>query len=136
MKSEEIKETTEQLKQFAKEWNALYASEKFEDMKNLATEDVGIANAGRSNHPSGLIFGRQAYYDGIYNAYRGSTGTEKNLLVMEYEGWEYIPLGNDNTQYYTIGRYTLQPNIVGVNCWLLRRDTVADPWLIFRVINN
>ena len=136
MKSEQTKETIEQLKQFARMWNALYAAEKFEDMKYLATEDVGIANAGRSNHPSGLIFGRQSYYDGIYNAYHGSSGKEKNLLVMEYEGWEYLPLGNDNTHYYTIGRYTLQPNIVGVNCWLLRRDTVAHPWQIFRVINN
>lgn len=135
MTSEETKQAIEQLKQFAKNWNELYAEEKFEEMKYLATEDVGIANAQASTEPSGLIYGHQAYYDGIYNTYYGSSGKEKNLLVMEYEDWEYIPLGDDNT-FYTIGRYTLQPNVVGVNCWLLRRNSFADPWRIFRVINN
>ncbi|MFZ2406306.1 MAG: hypothetical protein WAW41_14290 [Methylobacter sp.] len=120
------------MKQFAGNWNELYASERFEEMKYLATEDVGIANAEASTCPTGLIYGREAYYDGIVNAY----GKEKNLLVMEYEEWEYIPLGNDNTFYYTIGRYTLQPNVEGVNCWLLRRDAVGAPWRIFRVINT
>ena len=105
-------------------------------MKDLATEDVGIANAEASTYPSGLIYGRQAYYDGIHDAFYGISGKEKNLLVMKYEEWEYIPLGNNNTFYYTIGRYTLQPNVEGVNCWLLRRDTVGAPWRIFRVINN
>lgn len=133
--TEKNKQTIEQLKHFAKTWNALYATEKFEEMKYLATEDVGIANAEASTCATGLIYGRQAYYDGIYNAYYGASGTEKNLLVMKYEEWEYIPLNNDNTFFYTIGRYTLQPNVEGVNCWLLRRDTDGS-WRIFRVINT
>ena len=135
MTSEETKQAIEQLKEFAQNWNELYAEEKFEEMKYLATEDVGIGNAQDSTHRSGLIYGRQAYYDGIYNTYYGSSRKEKNLLVMKYKDWEYIPLGDNNT-FYTIGRYTLQPNVVGVNCWLLRRNCFADPWRIFRVINN
>jgi hypothetical protein len=134
MASEEINQAVEQLKQFAKRWNELYAALKFEDMKGLATEDVGIANAPESKDQSGLIYGRQAYFNGIYEAYYGSSGKEHNLLVMDYENWEYIPLGND--QFYTIGKYTLQPNVTGVNCWLLRRDSPQEPWRIFRVINN
>jgi hypothetical protein len=134
MASEEINQAVEQLKQFAKRWNELYAALKFEDMKDLATEDVGIANAPESKDQSGLIYGRQAYFNGIYEAYYGSSGKEHNLLVMDYENWEYIPLGND--QFYTIGKYTLQPNVTGVNCWLLRRDSPQEPWRIFRVINN
>jgi hypothetical protein len=134
MTSEEIHEAVEQLKRFAKRWNELYAAQKFEEMKDLATEDVGIANAPESKDSSGLIYGRQAYFKGIYDAYRGSTGKEQNLLVMDYENWEYIPLGDN--RFYTIGKYTLQPDVVGVNCWLLRRDSHKDPWRIFRVINN
>ena len=135
MESNEVNEAIEQLKQFAREWNEMYAAEKFEEMKLLATEDIGIANAPASEAPSGLIYGRQAYYDGIYAAYTGTSGHEKNILTMEYEGWEYIPLGDNNT-FYTIGRYTLEHNPGGVNCWLLRRDSPASPWRIFRVINN
>jgi hypothetical protein len=134
MTSEEIDMSVKQLKQFAKRWNELYAAQKFQEMKDLATEDIGIANAPESKHPSGLIYGRQAYFNGIYDAYRGSTGKEQNLLVMDYENWEYISLGDN--RFYTIGKYTLQPNVVGVNCWLLRRDSHKDPWRIFRVINN
>lgn len=133
--SEENKQIIEQLKHFARKWNELYAAEKFEEMKDLATEDVGIANTEASTCPTGLIYGRQAYYDGIHDAYYGASGTEKNLLVMKYEEWEYIPLGDRNT-FYTIGRYTLQPNVEGVNCWLLRRDSENAPWRIFRVINT
>lgn len=130
MTSEETKQVIEQLKQFAKRWNELYAAEKFEEMKYLATEDVGIANAKDSKEPSGLIYGRDKYYEGIVNAY----GEQKNLLVMEYENWEYIPL--DGNTFYTIGKYTLGTSVVGVNCWLLRRNSPADPWRIFRVIDN
>ncbi|MBN3884144.1 MAG: hypothetical protein HWQ44_14530 [Nostoc sp. JL34] len=61
MTSEETKQVIEQLKQFAKRWNELYAAEKFEEMKYLATEDVGIANAKDSKEPSGLIYGRDKY---------------------------------------------------------------------------
>jgi len=134
MTREEIDDAVKQLKQFAKRWNELYAGHRFEDMKDLATEDVGIANAQKSKQSTGLIYGRQEYFNGIYEAYRGSTGKEHNLLVMEYETWEYVPLGEN--QFYTIGKYTLQPNVVGVNCWLLRRDSHNEPWRIFRVINN
>lgn len=134
MTGEEINQAVEQLKQFANRWNELYAARKFEEMKALATEDVGIANAPESKGPSGLIYGRQAYFNGIYEAYYGSTGKEHNLLIMDYENWEYIPAG-DNC-FYTIGKYTLQPNVIGVNCWLLRRDSPKDSWRIFRVINN
>lgn len=134
MTSEEIHEAVEQLKHFAKRWNELYAAQRFEEMKDLATEDVGIANAPESKDSSGLIYGRQAYFKGIYDAYYGPTGKQHNLLVMDYENWEYIPLGRDS--FYTIGKYTLQPDVVGVNCWLLRRDSHKDPWRIFRVINN
>lgn len=124
-----------QVKQFARHWNELYASAQFEKMKELATEDVGIAYAPESKSGTGLIYGRQAYYDGIVGAYRGASGTEKNLLVMHYEEWEYVPLGNENS-FYTIGKYTLQPDTVGVNCWLLRRDEAGAPWRVFRVINT
>lgn len=124
-----------QLKDFARQWNELYAATRFEEIKQLATEDVGIANTQVSVAPTGLIYGRQAYYDGIFGAYSGATGKEHNLLVMQYEGWEYIPLGNADT-FYTIGRYTLEPDVVGVNCWLLRRDSCSAPWRIFRVINT
>jgi hypothetical protein len=134
MTTEEINLAVEQLKQFAKRWNELYATQKFEEMKYLATEDVGIANAPESKDRSGLIYGRQAYFNGIYEAYYGSTGKEHNLLVMDYDNWEFIPLGNN--YFYTIGKYSLQPNVTGVNCWLLRRDSPRDPWRIFRVINN
>ena len=34
-----------ELMDFANHWNKLYAEEKFEEMKLLATEDVAIANA-------------------------------------------------------------------------------------------
>ncbi len=124
-----------ELMDFANHWNKLYAEEKFEEMKLLATEDVAIANAQASTSITGLIYGRQAYYDGIHQAYVGSSGKEKNLLVMQYDGWEYIPLGDEN-HFYTIGKYTLQPNIVGVNCWLLKRESPDHPWRIYRVINN
>jgi hypothetical protein len=92
---EEINQAVEQLKQFANRWNELYAARKFEEMKALATEDVGIANAPESKGPSGLIYGRQAYFNGIYEAYYGSTGKEHNLLIMDYENWEYIPAGDN-----------------------------------------
>ncbi len=131
----DVKAEIEQVKQFARTWNQLYAAEKFEEMKALATEDVGIANAPESTSGTGLIYGRQAYYDGIVGAYRGASGKEKNLLVMQYEGWEYLPMP-DGLHFYTIGKYTLQPSTVGVNCWLLRRGSPAEPWRIFRVINN
>src|SRR5579872_2888370 len=103
MTSEEIHQAVKQLKQFAKRWNDLYAAQKFEEMKDLATEDIGIANAPESKDSSGLIYGRQAYFNGIYDAYRGSTGKEHNLLVMDYENWEYISL--DDNRFYTIGKY-------------------------------
>ena len=134
MNEDEIQEAIKQLKQFAKRWNELYAAQKFEEMKDLATDDIGIANAPESKDSSGLIYGRQAYFKGIYDAYYGSTGKEHNLLVMDYQNWEYIPLGDN--RFYTIGKYTLQPDVVGVNCWLLRRDSHGGPWRIFRVINN
>lgn len=134
MAEQEVTKAVEQLKRFAKSWNELYAATKFEEMKQLATEDIGIANAAASTSPTGLIYGRQNYYDGIVGAYRG-TGDQKNLLVMDYENWEYIPLGDTNT-FYTIGRYTLEPEVVGVNCWLLRRPSADSSWKIERVINN
>ncbi|XXX80327.1 hypothetical protein WMF30_16310 [Sorangium sp. So ce134] len=133
--TDDLKQTIEQVKEFAETWNKLYAEEQFEQMKELATEDVGIANASESKSKTGLIYGRQAYYDGIVGAYRGASGKEKNLLVMQYEGWEYVSLG-DPLSFYTIGKYTLQPDIVGVNCWLLRRTSPTEPWRIFRVINT
>jgi len=124
-----------ELKSFAQKWNKLYAETAFEEMKSLATENVGIANAQESRNSTGLIYGRQAYYNGIYGAYTGASGKEKNILEMQYEDWEYIPLGDEN-HFYTIGKYTLQPDIVGVNCWLLKRESSDSPWLIYRVINN
>ena len=125
----------EELMVFAQKWNDLYAAARFEEMKELATEDVAIANVQASTSITGLIYGRQAYYDGIYQAYVGSSGKEKNLLVMKYGEWEYIPLGDEN-HFYTIGKYTLEPNIIGVNCWLLKRQSAKHPWQIYRVINN
>ena len=133
--SERTESSIEQVKQFARTWNRLYAAERFEEMKGLATEDVGIANAPQSAAGTGLIYGRQAYYDGIVGAYRGASGNEKNLLVMQYDGWEYLPLP-DGRHFFAIGKYTLQPATIGVNSWLLRRDSPADPWRVFRVINN
>lgn len=124
-----------ELMNFAQKWNTLYANGSFEEMKSLATVDVAIANAQASTSVTGLIYGRQAYYDGIYKAYVGASGKEQNLLVMKYEDWEYIPLGDEN-HFYTIGKYTLEPNTVGVNCWLLKRESVDCSWFIYRVINN
>lgn len=126
------KAIVEQLKRFAENWNTLYANGQFEEMKLLVTEDIGIANAEDSNsNKAGLICGRQAYYDGLISAY----GEKHNLLVMEYDDWEYIRLGDEN-HYYTIGKFTLGKKIVGVNCWLLKRESPDTPWLIYRVINN
>lgn len=132
-----------EMKAFAENWNELYKSVQFDKMKLLATEDVGIANA-TSTDPSpnkaGLIIGRDAYFKGIYDTYYGASGKESNLLVMNYENWEYISVGNDQESYYTIGTYTIypsdktQPPTVGVNCWLLKK--VDGNWLIYRVINN
>lgn len=130
----DLERETELVKHFARTWNELYAAQQFEKMKELATEDVGIANAPQSRSGTGLIYGRQAYYDGIVGAYRGESGNEQNLLVMRYEEWEYIPL--DEHSFYTIGKYTLQPQTVGVNCWLLRRASRSAPWRVFRVINT
>lgn len=120
-----------ELMDFAKKWNTLYANCEFEKMKGLAIEDVAIANAEASTSITGLIYGREEYYKGIVGAY----GKDKNLLVMKYDDWEYIPLGDEN-HFYTIGKYTLEPDIVGVNCWLLKRESADDEWLIYRVINN
>ena len=124
-----------ELMRFAEKWNRLYENTAFEEMKLLATDDVAIANAQASTSKTGLIYGRQAYYNGIYQAYVGASGKEKNILEMKYHDWEYISLGDKN-HFYTIGKYTLEPNIVGVNCWLLKRDSPEAPWLIYRVINN
>jgi hypothetical protein len=109
MPSEEIHQAIQELKQFARRWNELYAAQKFEEMKDLATEDVGIANAEKSKDSIALIYGRQSYFNGIYEAYRGSTGNEHNLLVMDYENWEYISLGDND--FYTIG------NILSSQTW-------------------
>ncbi|MCM8535779.1 MAG: hypothetical protein NE334_07580 [Lentisphaeraceae bacterium] len=130
----EINRSIRQIKDFAQNWNHLYATEQFEEMKLLATENVGIANSAESEYPTGLIYGRQAYYDGIYGAYTGSSGKEKNLLVMDYENWEYIPLSEHS--FYTIGKFSLQQSPDGVNCWLLKRHDSYSPWLIERVINT
>lgn len=135
MEQDTYEKIVAELMGFAENWNKLYAEAAFEEMKLLATEDVAIANAEASDSVTGLIYGRQAYYNGIYQAYTGASGKEKNLLVMQYDTWEYIPLGDEN-HFYTIGKYTLQPNIVGVNCWLLKRESPDHPWLIYRVINN
>jgi len=131
--NEEAKQAIQEIKAFARKWNELYAAHRFEEMKELATEDIGIANAAESTCPTGLIYGRETYFKGIYDAYHGN-GKQHNLLVMQFESWEYIPL--DLNTFYTIGRYTLQPNAVGVNCWLLRRTAPGAPWRIFRVINT
>ncbi|MCM8531929.1 MAG: hypothetical protein NE330_12260 [Lentisphaeraceae bacterium] len=130
----EINRSIRQIKAFAKNWNELYAAEQFEEMKLLATENVGIANAKESSYATGLIYGRQAYFDGIYGAYKGSSGHEKNLLVMDYENWEYIPLSEHS--FYTIGKFSLQHSSGGVNSWLLKRQDSYSPWLIERVINT
>lgn len=137
-----------ELKSFAKKWNELYQSLEFEQMKLLATKDVGIANA-TSTDPSpnkaGLIIGRDAYFKGIYDTYYGVSEegkilNEKNILIMDYENWEYISVGNDEESYYTIGKYTIfwsdksKEPTVGVNCWLLKK--IKGNWLIYRVINN
>lgn len=132
--NQEEKDCIEQIKKFAQTWNELYASEKFDAMKELATEDVGIANVQLSTDETGLIYGREAYKQGIVEAYRGKDEKQQNLLIMQYESWEYIPLAQN--LFYTIGRYTLEPDYSGVNCWLLRRDDPNSPWRIFRVINN
>lgn len=134
MNTEILTQSIQEIQAFAEQWNTLYAEQRFDEMKMLATEDVGIANANASTSPSGLIFGQENYKKGILDAYYGKSGVEHNLLVMEYLGWEYIPL-NDNS-FYTIGRYTLEPDIIGVNAWLLRRETLSSPWRIYRVINN
>ena len=73
-----------QLKRFAQNWNELYAAGKFEEMKELATEDIGIANSGESTSPTGLIYGKQAYYDGIYGAYRGASGNEDPIKRSKF----------------------------------------------------
>ena len=57
-----------------------------------------------------------------------------DLGNMEYGSWEYIPLSEN--RFYTIGPYSLQPNDVGVNCWLLSRESKLSDWKIFRVINT
>ncbi|WP_299495719.1 hypothetical protein [uncultured Shewanella sp.] len=134
MNTEALAQSIQEIQAFAEHWNTLYAQQKFDEMKMLATEDVGIANVKASTLPSGLIFGQENYKKGIVEAYYGQSGIEHNLLVMEYLDWEYIPL-NDLT-FYTIGRYTLEPNIIGVNAWLLSRETLSSPWKIYRVINN
>ncbi|WP_298769825.1 hypothetical protein [uncultured Shewanella sp.] len=96
-------QSIQEIKALAERWNTLYAEQRFDEMKMLATEDVGIANASASTSPSGLIFGQENDKKGIVDAYYGKSGTEHNLLVMAYLDWEYIPL-NDN-RFYTIGRY-------------------------------
>jgi hypothetical protein len=68
MTNEEREQAVGQLKEFARCWNALYAAQEFEKMQCLATEDVGIANAQAATKPTGLIYGRQAYYEGICEA--------------------------------------------------------------------
>ncbi|MCL1126908.1 hypothetical protein [Shewanella surugensis] len=134
MDTDTLAQSIADIQLFAEQWNTLYAAQRFDEMKLLATTDVGIANAEASISPSGLIFGRDNYKKGITDTYYGESGEEHNLLVMQYLGWEYIPLSEDT--FYTIGRYTLEPNIIGVNAWLLRRETVLATWKIFRVINN
>ena len=68
-----------QLMSFAQKWNTLYANCQFEEMKDLATEDVAIANAEASKDITGLIYGREEYYNGITSAYYGNDGSEANL---------------------------------------------------------
>jgi hypothetical protein len=131
MKQSTYETIVAELMTFAQKWNTLFAEGKFEEMKLLATEDVAIANVQASDSITGLIYGRQAYYDGIV----GAAGKKHNLLVMKYDEWEYIPLGDEN-HFYTIGKYTLEPEEVGVNCWLLKRASADKPWRIYRVINN
>lgn len=136
-------EVVAEMKAFAKNWNKLYKSTEFEKMKLLATEDVQIANATSTDpkpNKAGMIVGRDAYFKGIFDTYYGESGTESNLLVMDWENWEYVSLGNDEECFYTIGKYTVFPSnpklkpIVGVNCWLMRK--VDGKWLIGRVVNN
>jgi hypothetical protein len=144
----ETSNTIREIKELARYWNELYEALDFDQMKLLATEDVGIANA-TSTDPSpnqaGLIIGRDAYFKGIYDTYYGMSKDgrrldESNLLVMNYEDWEYISTGNDEESFYTIGTYTIywsdatKKPYVGVNCWLLKK--VGGKWLIDRVINT
>lgn len=138
-----------EMKAFAKNWNKLYKATEFEKMKLLATEDVEIANATSTEfkpNKAGMIVGRDAYFQGIFDTYYGTSGTvipsgdQKNILVMDWENWEYVSLGNDAECYYTIGTYTIywsdptQKPVVGVNCWLMNK--VDGKWLIRKVINN
>jgi hypothetical protein len=137
-----------EIKAFAKNWNKLYKAKEFEKMKLLATEDVEIANATSTEftpNQAGMIVGRDAYFQGIFDTYYGTTGTTKpsetakNILVMDWENWEYVSVGNDSEFYYTIGKYSIywsapKEPLVGVNCWLLQK--VKGKWLIRRVINN
>ncbi|MDG1332706.1 MAG: hypothetical protein P8P74_10270 [Crocinitomicaceae bacterium] len=133
-----------EMKTFAAVWNELYEAQEFDNMKFLATETVQIANA-TSTDPSpnaaGMIVGRDAYFKGIYDTfYGGPKGHESNLLVMDYENWEYVSVGNDEKSYYTIGKYFIywsdqsKQTTVGVNCWLMKK--VDGEWLIDKVINN
>lgn len=41
-----------------------------------------------------------------------------------------------NSKELTSTIETLQPDIIGINCWLLKRDNEKSDWKIFRVINN
>ena len=133
-----------EMKSFAKNWNGLYKALEFDKMKLLATEGVEIANATSKNpkaNAAGMIVGRDAYFKGIHDTYYGSAdGKESNILVMDYENWEYVSVGNDAESYYTIGKYTVFPSdisqepMVGVNCWLMKK--VDGKWLIDKVINN
>ena len=134
MNPEGTAQSIQEIQALAERWNTLYAEQRFDEMKALATIDVGIANVKDSTAPSGLIFGQENYKKGIVDAYYGESGKEHNLLVMGYLDWEYIPLNAHH--FYAIGRYTLEPNIMGVNAWLLRRESVSAPWKIYRVINN
>ena len=130
MSSDASPDPVDEIKQFARRWNQLYAEQRFEEMKALATEDVAIANrCDAAATPAGLIFGRQAYYDGIV----GASGPDHDPLVMDCEHWDYVPLGEH--AFYTVGRFTLA-GVQGMNCWLLRRTSAEAPWLIQRVINT
>lgn len=133
-----------EMKAFAADWNELYEAQEFENMKFLATETVQIANATSTDpspNPAGMIVGRDAYFKGIHDTfYGGPNGNESNLLVMDYENWEYVSVGNDEESYYTIGKYFIywsdqsKATTVGVNCWLMKK--VDGEWFIDKVINN